>query len=223
MTFENVISAGQTFITVEYSPPSLPAGYSLDGALFFDISTTALFEGSIEICLSYDPDAFENAAELALLHYDGDAWQDVTIFNDPISGEICGSVNSLSPFAIVQAAAPEPEPMVITGFYAPVDMGDGVVNTVKGGSTVPLKFEVHQDGVELTDTEAIASFTVTKISCSSQAHEEPVDFTTSGSTSLKYSGGMFHQNWKTPKSTGCYKVVVTTVDGATLVAYFRLK
>ena len=29
----------------------------------------------------------------------------------------------------------------LKGFYPPVDM-NGVVNTVKGGSTVPLKFEV---------------------------------------------------------------------------------
>ena len=31
-------------------------------------------------------------------------------------------------------------PWTLSGFYQPVDMG-GVVNTVKGGSTVPLKFE----------------------------------------------------------------------------------
>ncbi len=37
------------------------------------------------------------------------------------------------------------------GFYAPVDV-NGVLNTVKGGSTVPLKFEVFAGSTELTDT-----------------------------------------------------------------------
>jgi len=33
----------------------------------------------------------------------------------------------------------------LTRFYNPVTMGDSVLNTVKGGSTVPLKFNVYQD------------------------------------------------------------------------------
>jgi hypothetical protein len=32
--------------------------------------------------------------------------------------------------------------MTLSGFYQPVEM-DGVVNTIKGGSTVPMKFEVY--------------------------------------------------------------------------------
>ena len=37
----------------------------------------------------------------------------------------------------------------ITGFYQPVDMIPvGVVNTIKGGSTVPLKFNIYADNVE---------------------------------------------------------------------------
>ncbi len=33
----------------------------------------------------------------------------------------------------------------LKGFYAPVDMGNGVINTAKNGSTVPLKFEVLRE------------------------------------------------------------------------------
>ena len=47
-------------------------------------------------------------------------------------------------------------PWTITGFYQPVDM-NGVDNTVKGGSTVPLKFELFSGSTELTDTSAIKS------------------------------------------------------------------
>ena len=42
----------------------------------------------------------------------------------------------------------------ITGFYQPVDM-NGVVNTVKGGSTVPLKFNIYAGGVERTSVSDV--------------------------------------------------------------------
>jgi hypothetical protein len=52
-----------------------------------------------------------------------------------------------------------------------------------------------------------------------------VDFTTTGSTSLRYdtSGGTFVQNWKTPKAPGCYVVRMTTADGLSISALFKVK
>ena len=44
----------------------------------------------------------------------------------------------------------------LTGFYQPVDM-NGVSNAVKGGSTVPLKFEIFAGPTELTDTAIVKS------------------------------------------------------------------
>ena len=55
----------------------------------------------------------------------------------------------------------------LSGFYQPVDMG-GVWNTVKGGSTVPLKFEVFAAN-ELTDVSVVDRFAVTRISCMSSS------------------------------------------------------
>ena len=48
------------------------------------------------------------------------------------------------------------EPWTLHGFFAPVDMPD-VWNSVKGGSTVPLKFRVFQGTTELTDVATIGS------------------------------------------------------------------
>jgi hypothetical protein len=218
LTFANVTQPGTTTVTVTTEAPALPEGFSLDSALFFDIHTTAIFEGAVELCLPYNPANFADPSALKLLHFDGVAWIDVTTTND-VSGTICGSVTSFSAFAMAETTVPL---MTISGFYSPVDM-NGVVNTVKGGSTVPLKFEVYQDGVELTDTAVIASFTVSKTNCELGADEAVIESTTTGNTSLKYAGGQFHQNWKTPKTKGCYKVVVTTVDGTSLEALFKLK
>ena len=220
LTFENVINAGETTVTITASAPTLPPGHSPSLVLFFDIETTATFSGSVEICLPYDPAIFTNPAAITLLHFVSPAWQ-VVPSTTSTAGVICGSVTSFSPFAITQLE-PEVAPMEFVGFSSPVDM-NGAINVVKGGSTVPLKFEVYQGGVELTDVSVIASFTVSRTTCDTGVVEDEIEFTTTGNTSLKYSGGQFHQNWKTPKVKGCYKVVVTTIDGATLEAYFKLK
>jgi HYR domain len=111
------------------------------------------------------------------------------------------------------------------GFYAPVDMG-GVLNSVKGGSTVPLKFELFVGATEQTATSAVKSFTQTKINCDGTALVDDIEFTTTGGTSLRYdtTAGQFVQNWQTPKLPGqCYKVTMTAQDGSSLTASFRLK
>ena len=123
-------------------------------------------------------------------------------------------------------------PWYITGFYQPVAMTTGaatVYNTIKGGSTVPLKFNVYeaQGGTERTSTADINGFTVNPASCTSDAVEDPVDFTTTGGTSLRYDadGKQFIQNWQTPKGAGkCYRVTMTTSDGTSKIqAYFKTK
>ena len=45
-------------------------------------------------------------------------------------------------------------PWTIGGFYSPIDLG-GVLNTVKGGSTVPVKFELFAGTTELSTTGAV--------------------------------------------------------------------
>jgi hypothetical protein len=113
----------------------------------------------------------------------------------------------------------------LKGFYQPVDM-NGIYNVVKGGSTVPLKFEVFAGSTEITDTAVVDTFVQTKISCTGATAVDDLEFTTTGGTTLRYDslGGQFIQNWQTPKLPGqCYRVTMTTDDGASLVAFFKLK
>lgn len=112
------------------------------------------------------------------------------------------------------------------GFYQPVDM-NGVWNVVKNGSTVPLKFEVYAGATELTDVSVVKSFTVKSVSCpGATAIADDIELTTTGGTQLRYdsTGGQFIQNWQTPKKPGtCWIVTMTTVDGSSLSANFKLK
>jgi hypothetical protein len=110
------------------------------------------------------------------------------------------------------------------GFFQPVDM-NGVLNTVRGGSTVPLKFRVFAGDTELTDTAIVTGFDVWSLSCDFTGATDAIEFTTTGGTSLRYDfdGMQFVQNWKTPKSKGCYQVTVRFADGGSLQANFMTK
>jgi len=113
----------------------------------------------------------------------------------------------------------------LKGFYQPVDM-NGVYNVVKGGSTVPLKFEIFAGTTELTSISDIKSLTYAQTSCDASATTDEVEAIATGDTILRYdiTSGQFIYNWKTPKTAGtCYRVTMTTVDGSTLMAYFKLK
>ena len=109
------------------------------------------------------------------------------------------------------------------GFYQPVDMG-GVLNTVKAGSTVPIKFQAFAGPSELTSTSYIVQpLTAVKVSCASGAEDTVEELAAAGNTSLRYDG-QFIYNWKTPKTPGvCYKVTVSTTSGSSLSALFKLK
>jgi len=115
----------------------------------------------------------------------------------------------------------------LKGFYQPVDM-NGIWNTVKNGSTVPLKFEVFAGGTELTDVSKIKSVNSLQVQCNNNTMENAIEevVTTTGGTMLRYdtTGGQFIDNWKTPnRSDNCYRVIMTTLDGSSLTALFKLK
>jgi hypothetical protein len=119
----------------------------------------------------------------------------------------------------------------LKGFYQPVSMSSGamVYNTIKGGSTVPLKFNVYAGvgGAEQTSTSAVQSFVLQAVSCIAGI-EDPIDdtFATTGGTTLRYdsTAGQFVNNWQSPKVAGkCYAVTMTAQDNSTLVAYFKTK
>ena len=119
----------------------------------------------------------------------------------------------------------------LAGFYQPVDMNAGgmVYNTVKGGSTVPMKFNIYQSTQantnERTDVGAVKSFSASPYVCTA-ATTDDIEVVTTGGTVLRYdtTGQQFIQNWATPKSPGtCYKVTMTALDGSALTAYFKLK
>lgn len=134
--------------------------------------------------------------------------------------DAAGNTTSSS-FTITVTYVPPPPTITRSGFYSPVKAG---VNDQKGGSTVPLKFNVTVNGVAKTDTAGLA-FSLTKINCSTGAAVGSAPFTMTGGTALRYEDGQFIANWKTPSDPGaCYVVTMTTAaDGGSISATFKLK
>ena len=228
ITFEAVSGGGTTSLAIipPASAPTLPPNFSVgDPATYYEVSAPA-FSGQATLCFNYAGIDFGSNSP-RLLHYEdlngNPEWKDITTSVDTATTTVCGVTTSFSPFTI--AGSPTPF-YTRTGFYSPVSMTTTFVNTVKGGSTVPLKFNVYANGVEVTDPTQVW-FSVSSVACSSAVAEDAVDWVTSDATSLRYdvTERQFIQNWKTPKAPGtCYLArVTTTADGKSLSASFKLK
>jgi hypothetical protein len=123
------------------------------------------------------------------------------------------------------------KPYTLKGFYQPIDMNE-TVNTVKNGSTVPVKFELFKGTTELITTDAVTSIVAKAISCGTLSGdpEDAIETTVAtGGTSLRYdaTAGQFIYNWQTPKGASqvgkCYSLTMTAADKSTITAYFKLK
>jgi len=112
------------------------------------------------------------------------------------------------------------------GYFQPVDM-NGIVNTIKAGSTVPMKFRTACSTLALGDLAAIKSFVVVRVPCADLSSlTDQIETTTSGATVLRWSASdqQYIQNWQTPTLRNvCYRVTTTMADDDTLVAYFRTR
>jgi hypothetical protein len=116
------------------------------------------------------------------------------------------------------------DPYTLSGFYQPVDNG-GVYNVMLRGLSVPMPFEVFAGSTELKSPSVVSGLTVESITCDSHAAHDNVEVVTLGKTALRYDllTGRFVYTWQTPRAPGCYRATVTTKDGSSLSALFRLR
>lgn len=114
---------------------------------------------------------------------------------------------------------------LFTGFFSPIS-NLPVVNTVKAGSSIPIKFSLSGNkGLNIFAPDYPASGV---IACNSS---DPVvdlsEIDTPGNSGLSYSAGsdQYHYNWKTLKSWEgtCRQLVVKLNDGSEHRANFKFK
>ncbi|MHA2274349.1 MAG: SBBP repeat-containing protein, partial [Candidatus Kariarchaeaceae archaeon] len=126
MTFSEVTSVGSTTITVSNEGPSPPTGFQLNG-VYYEITTSVTFSGSITICINYDDTGLtpEQEDNLALMHYDETIsppdWVNITTSHDMENNIICGETDHLSAFGLMYDTPPEI--ISISGPLDPVAIG----------------------------------------------------------------------------------------------------
>jgi hypothetical protein len=112
------------------------------------------------------------------------------------------------------------------GFYQPVDMGANVVNTVKSGSAIPVKFSLNGDrGLDIFAT-GYPKVIDAKFAVSSNYDEvESVVAATNSGLTYDNVTKTYTYVWKTDKSwTGASKqLVIKLKDGTTCTANFLFK
>lgn len=110
------------------------------------------------------------------------------------------------------------------GFFPPVD-NTPVVNIVKAGRAIPVKFSLNGDqGLDILDGAPI----VMTVDCQSgDPTNDVTETTTAGASSLTYDPieDQYIYVWKTDKSWAgtCLQLIVHLVDGTEHIAYFRFK
>jgi hypothetical protein len=104
LTFDTVTWPGTSTLEISSAGSPPPSGFATgDPATWYDIATTADFSGNVGVCIRYTGITYADEAALRLFHFEGGAWVDRTTSLDVATDTVCGSVASLSPFAVFQA------------------------------------------------------------------------------------------------------------------------
>ncbi len=110
-----------------------------------------------------------------------------------------------------------------TGFFSPVH-NEPTINQVNGGRSIPVKFSLA--GNQGLGIMAAGSPYSQQISCSTSAPISDIEATdTPGGSTLTYSGGQYHYNWKSESSWAgtCRLLTVALIDGTTHTATFKFQ
>jgi DNA-binding beta-propeller fold protein YncE len=111
--FGQVISPGNTTVTLRSTGPTLMKGIRpvpSNPPKYYDVTTTAVFSGNVEVTLSYNNTDFTGPeTDLMIYHYDTSlskpSWRNVTTSVMTSQNKIKGTVQSLSVFIIMEPAA----------------------------------------------------------------------------------------------------------------------
>jgi hypothetical protein len=196
VTFSDVTQAGTTSLTTSDTGPAPPAGFQLGTPLtYYDITTTASFSGAVEVCIDYTNISFGDESLLGLFHFEDPVWEDRTTSQDTTNNIICGSVTSLSPFALFES---EGTTFQFSGFFPPVD--NDKPNEARAGQTIPIKWRLTDAGTPVADPQSFVSVSSSATPGACGGSADAIE-TYAESSSLQYLGdGNWQFNWKTLKS-----------------------
>lgn len=122
LTFDQVDACGNTTLCTSSQGPSPPSGFSIAcrGRIYYEINTTAIYSGNIEVCIDYGDDCpNENNLTLFQKKEGQQDWQKLTSTVDTTNNRICATVDSFSVFAIF--APVDDDGPAVGGIVEPID------------------------------------------------------------------------------------------------------
>jgi hypothetical protein len=191
VTFTNVTQAGITSLITGSTGAPPPPGFQPGTPLvYYDISTNAVYNGPINICINFTGIVFPGSALPHFFHFENGAWVDHTLSVDMTNMIACGIVTSLSPFAIFQASVIP----TTTSISAPgVTYGSPASVTVSvggSGGTVSGSVSLSVDGVvAISSTLANASAVFNLGVLNAGTHSLSANFAGTGSFSASSAAG----------------------------------
>ncbi len=100
VTFSEVIDGGETTLAVSAPAFPAPSGLSILGDQY-DINTSANSSGTVLVTVPYDEGLVSgDESKLKIFHWNGVAWEDVTISVNTVNNTITAQTTSLSPFVV---------------------------------------------------------------------------------------------------------------------------
>jgi hypothetical protein len=100
LTFDNVTVSGETELTVTSTGPAADSSFMiLPSTLneYCNFTTTAAFDGAVEVCITYDEVMLNRADEnfVTIRHWAEDSWSDITVSLNTENNTICGTAATL--------------------------------------------------------------------------------------------------------------------------------
>ncbi len=201
-----------TGINVDLTPPVVQVTGVINGGVYN--------LGAVPQAGCSTSDALSGVAAQAIVGVSGGTSNGVGTYTASCSGarDRAGNTNGASVTYSVH--------YVFVGFALPVD-NLPIVNGIKGGQTVPVKFGLSGDhGLDVLLGGAASS---AAIPCSVGAVVDPMEVTvlSPGASVFAYDPltGLYQFNWKTEKSWGgsCRRLLVRLDDGTVHTADFRVQ
>jgi hypothetical protein len=207
-----------TSVTTQSSGLPPPVNFQLGNPpVYYEIETTATFTGDLSVCIDYSAVTFNNESFLSLFHLEAGVWVDRTSSIDTGNNIICGTVTSLSPFAVFQRT------YQFTGFFQPVD-NIPTLNLMNAGRAVPVKFSLN--GNQGLNIFAAGHPKSQAIACETNVPVGNIEETsTAGQSGLTYDPDtdQYTYVWKTEKgwSGTCRQLIIKFSDGTMRSANFK--
>jgi len=101
LTFDNITGTGNTSLTVDDTGPAVSGSYILgDTTQYWNLTTTAVYTDSIEVCFTYDETTIAGPeSDIVLLHWDDPLipsdYVDIPTSLDTIANVVCGRTATL--------------------------------------------------------------------------------------------------------------------------------